>query len=138
MAALCQLALATSRAGGYAVAMKKALLITLCLSLAACSQKDNGVRVAVDKPAVKATPKAVSRSEPVFYNGKTYRVDLTPGQNGIYNVAVNGMSDAQQNDAVAVATSSVRYFGCPDGKTGKLNDTPLFDGKSWKMSTRCG
>ena len=118
--------------------MKKALLIAVGVSLAACSQKDSGVRVSADKPVEKATPKAVSRSEPVFYNGKTYRVNLTPGQNGVYNVAVNGMSGAQQKDAVAVATSSVRYFGCPDGKTGKLNDTPVFDNGSWRMSARCG
>lgn len=118
--------------------MKKILLIALLVGLSACSQKDNGVRVSADKPAVKPAPKAVSRSEPVFYNGKTYRVNLTPGQNGVYDVAISGMSGAQQKDAVAVATSSVRYFGCPDGKTGKLKDTPVFDNGSWRMSARCG
>jgi hypothetical protein len=118
--------------------MKKILLIALLVGLSACSQKDNGVRVSADKPAVKPTPKAVSRSEPVFYNGKTYRVNLTPGQNGVYDVAINGMSGVQQKDAVAVATSSVRYFGCPDGKTGKLNNSPVYEGGSWKMSARCG
>jgi hypothetical protein len=121
------------------VAMKKVYLIAFCIGLAACSQKDNGVRVGTDKPVAKsAIPKPVSRSEPVFYNGKTYRVNLTPGRDGIYNVAVNGMNGGQQKDAVAVATSSVRYFGCPDGKTGKLTDAPVYDGGSWKMSARCG
>jgi hypothetical protein len=119
--------------------MKKILLVSLVVGLAACSQKDNGVRVSAEKPVAKSTtPKPVKRSEPVFYNGKTYRVNLTPEQDGVYSVAVNGMSKGQQKDAVAVATSSVRYFGCPDGKTGKLSDTPLFDNGSWKMSARCG
>jgi hypothetical protein len=119
--------------------MKQAILMISLLALCACAQKDNGVRVAAGKPVAKpATPAPVSRSEPVFYNGKTYRVNLTPGAEGGYHVAVGGMSSSQQKDAVAVATSSVRYFGCPDGKTGKLNDTPKFDGTSWKMSTRCG
>lgn len=118
--------------------MKKTVLFILAVCLSACSQGDNGVRVAAEKPVAKAAPKPVSRSEPVFYNGKTYRVNLTPQQDGAYSVAVKGMSGAQQKDAIAVATSSVRYFGCPDGKTGKLNDAPLFEGGSWKMSARCG
>jgi hypothetical protein len=119
--------------------MRNVIVMTLMIALCACSQKDNGVRVAATKPAAKpATPTPISRSEPVFYNGKTYRVKLTPGVGGIYLVAVGGMSEAQQKDAVAVATSSVRYFGCPDGKTGKLSDAPKFDGASWKMTTRCG
>jgi hypothetical protein len=121
------------------MAMKNILLIAVIVSLCACTQKDNGVRVSAEKPVAKLpTPKAVSRSEPVFYNGKTYRVNLTPETDGGYSVAVGGMTGGQQKDAVAVATSSVRYFGCPDGKTGKLNGAPLFDGASWKMSTRCG
>lgn len=121
------------------VTMKKVLLIVSVICLAACAQKDNGVRVAAEKPAPKNTvPKPVNRSEPVFYNGKTYRVNLSPGQDGTYSVAVNGMSGEQQKDAVAVATSSVRYFGCPDGKTGKLSNTPKYDAGSWKMSARCG
>ena len=121
------------------MAMKNVLLIVCAVGLAACSQKDNGVRVSAGKPVAKITaPKPVSRSEPVFYNGKTYRVNLTPAGGGVYDVAVNGMSGAQQKDAVAVATSSVRYFGCPDGKTGKLTNKPVYGDQSWKMSARCG
>jgi hypothetical protein len=119
--------------------MKTPMLILCMFALAACSQTDKGVRVSNNKPVAKpAVPKAVSRSEPVFYNGKTYRVNLTPEQNGGYSVAVNGMSGAQQKDAVAVATSSVRYFGCAEGKTSKLNSTPVYANGSWQMSARCG
>lgn len=119
--------------------MKKLVLMTLVACLAACTQEDNNVRISTQQPAKKAeTPKAVSRSEPVFYNGRTYRVDLTPDANGVYAIGVGGMSAAQQKDAVAVATSSVRYFGCPDGKTGKLTNSPTYIGGSWKMAARCG
>jgi hypothetical protein len=119
--------------------MKIVLLIACVVGLAACSQKDNGVRVSAEKPIAKSTtPKPVSRSEPVFYNGKTYRVNLAPGRDGVYNVTVGGMSGGQQKDAVAVATSSVRYFGCPDGKTGKLTGAPSYNEGTWVMSARCG
>jgi hypothetical protein len=119
--------------------MQKMFFIVLAMSISACSQKDNGARITAQQPRAAAKiPKAISRSEPVFYNGKTYRVDLTPQAAGLFGVVVSGMSATQQKDAVAVATSSVRYFGCPDGKTGKLTDAPTFVDGSWKMAARCG
>jgi hypothetical protein len=119
--------------------MKIALLIILAAGLVACTQKDSGVRVSSQKPVAKAAaPKPVARSEPVFYNGKTYRMNLTPQAGGVFDLAVSGMSDGQQKDAVAVATSSLRYFACPDGKTGKLTSTPSYTGGRWNMSARCG
>ncbi len=91
------------------------------------------------KPVVKAiVPKAVARSEPVFYNGKTYQMNMTPQTGGLFDLAVNGMNAGQQKDAVAVATSSLRYFGCVEGKTGKLAGSPSYVAGSWKMSARCG
>ncbi len=103
-------------------------------------QKDNGVRVSSQKPETKAVvaPKAVARSEPVFYNGKTYQMKMTPQAGGVFDMTVNGMNSGQQKDAVAVATSSLRYFGCPEGKTGKLTNAPSFEEGSWKMAARCG
>jgi hypothetical protein len=118
--------------------MKNLLLIVTVFCLAACMQKDNGVRVSSQKLAAKAVaPKAVARSEPVFYNGKTYQMNMQPGPGGIFDLAVSGMSAGQQKDAVAVATSSLRYFGCVEGKTGKLTNTPSYVDGSWKMSARC-
>jgi hypothetical protein len=119
--------------------MKIALLFIVAAGLVACTQKDPGVRVSSQKPVAKtAAAKAVARSEPVFYNGKTYRMNLTPQAGGVFDLAVGGMSAGQQKDAVAVATSSLRYFACPDGKTGKLTNTPSYAGGSWNMSARCG
>lgn len=107
--------------------------------LAACSQKQNDVRVTSQKPVAKsAAPKLTSRSEPVFYNGKTYRMNMTPLAGGVFDMSIGGMNGGQQKDAVAVATSSLRYFGCPEGKTGKLTNTPAFAGGEWKMAARCG
>lgn len=109
------------------------------LSLAACVQKDNGVRVSSQKPVVKiAAPLAAARSEPVFYNGKTYQFHLVPQATGMFDLSVNGMGAGQQKDAVAVATSSLRYFGCVEGKTGKLTNAPVYADGRWKMSARCG
>jgi hypothetical protein len=119
--------------------MKFLPLVLSFSCLAACSQNQPDVRLtsqsSTQRPVVA---KAVSRTEPVFYNGKTYRVTLESEASGSFKVAVDGMSSAQQKDAVAVATSTVRYFGCPDGKTGKLLNTPRHDSGSWLMSARCG
>jgi hypothetical protein len=117
--------------------MKKAGLIVLLVCLAACSRPDNGVRVSVEKPVVPA-PVQKSRNEPVFYNGKTYQFRMMPVPGGVFELSVAGMSAGQQKDAFAVATSSLRYFGCPEGKTGKLTNQPRYVGDIWQMSARCG
>jgi hypothetical protein len=105
--------------------------------LAACSRPESSVRVTAEKP-VPAAPVLAARTEPIFYNGKTYQFKLSPLAGGNYGLAVNGMSAGQQKDAVAVATSSLRYFACPDGKTGKLTSQPRYTGSTWAMSARCG
>jgi hypothetical protein len=116
----------------------KSLFSLLCLiTLAACSSPQTSVRVTNEKP-VAVAPVATARNEPVFYNGKTYRLKFVPQTGGQYEMDVNGMSARQQKDAVAVATSSLRYFACPDGKTGKLTDQPRYDDNIWKMTARCG
>ncbi len=116
--------------------MKTLLLILFAIVLVACSKADNGVRVSSEKPSPPA-PVQKARSEPVFYNGKTYQFTLLPNAGGIYALSVGGMSAAQQKDAIAVSTSSLRYFACPDGKTGKLTNQPSYVANTWKMSARC-
>ena len=89
--------------------------------LASCSEPQ--VRITNDKPA----PQQVApRSEPIFYNGKTYRLDFSPKGSGVYDMAVSGMSSKQQKDAEAVATSSLGYYACPDGQRGKLQNKPAY------------
>ncbi len=110
----------------------------LSLALMGCSQTDNGVRVSTEKPVPPVAPAQKARIEPIFYNGKTYQLRMVPAGGGVYDMAVAGMSAGQQKDAVAVATSSLRYFACPDGKTGKLTNQPRYTEASWRMSARCG
>lgn len=110
------------------------ILLVAALSLAACSQPD--VRVTREKaaPQVVMTP----RSEPIFYNGKTYRLDFSPKGPNLFDMSVSGMGPSQQKDAVAVATSSLGYFACPEGQKGKLQANPVYAGGKWRMQARCG
>ena len=117
--------------------MTRLFCMLIMVLLAACSRPESSVRVTAEKP-VPVAPVQAARTEPIFYNGKTYQFKLTPVGAGTYNLAVNGMSAGQQKDAVAVATSSLRYFACPDGKTGKLTSQPRYTGSTWAMSARCG
>lgn len=112
------------------------VLAGVAVLLGGCSKSGNSVRVTAEKPTPVA-PIAKARSEPIFYNGKTYQLDFVPGAGGVFAMTVAGMSGKQQKDAVAVATSSLRYFACPDGKTGKLLDAPSYVEAKWKMSARC-
>jgi hypothetical protein len=121
------------------IAATTTALLAFALPLAACNNEANGVRISTDKKAAAPAP-VISRprSEPIFYNGKTYRLDFAPGAGGAFDMAVGGMSARQEKDAVAVATSSLRYFACPDGKTGKLTNKPAYAAGAWKMQARCG
>jgi hypothetical protein len=105
--------------------------------IAGCSQGGNGVRVTNDSAAA-AVPSENSRREPIFYNGKTYQLEFAAVDAGRFAMTVNGMSQGQQKDAVAVATSSLRYFKCPDGQNGVLTDKPRYVDKQWRMTARCG
>ena len=107
----------------------------IALPLAACNNEANGVRISAEKAPASVIVKP--RSEPIFYNGKTYHLDFAPAGEGTFAMAVGGMTAKQEKDAVAVATSSLRYFACPDGKTGKLTNKPAYAAGAWKMQARC-
>ena len=62
-------------------------------------------------------PKA--RSEPIFYNGKTYQLDFGPASGGAYDMVVSGMSSKQKKDAVAVATSALGLLCLPGWAEGQ-------------------
>jgi hypothetical protein len=111
-----------------------ALLAAIGLSLAACKSASD-VRITNDKPEAPQSP---PRSEPIFYNGKTYRLDFSPRDGGVYDMAVSGMSSGQKKDAIAVATSSLGYFACPDGQKGRLQNEAAYSGSKWRMQAKCG
>jgi hypothetical protein len=112
-----------------------AIFCFAAVALTACNQKPKDVRI-TDASAV-AKVQSTSRSEPIFYNGKTYQFDLTPNGNGDFALKVSPMSAAQQKDAVQLATSSLGYYACVDGRAGKLVSGPSFAGKTWKMTAKC-
>ncbi len=114
------------------------VLSCIALVLIGCSSRDTGVRVTAEKPAAPVVPIAKPRSEPIFYNGKTYHLDFAPSGGGVFAMVVKGMNAKQQKDAVAVATSSLRYFACPEGKTGVLDNKPSYNGSTWSMNAHCG
>jgi hypothetical protein len=120
--------------------MNRIYLYALPLALAACSQSPSSVRVTNDEPPVAkvfAKPTAISKSEPVFYNGKTYKVDLSPLAGGNYVVAVSGMTAAQQKDATGLSTSAFHHFTCKDSQETKFLSKPAFAGGQWSATVRC-
>ena len=87
--------------------MQKLIIMALSLALlGACSSKS---KVNINRTA--QTVQTKSRSEPIFYNGKTYQLDYdyAEGQ-GAFDMKVSGLGPKQQQDAVNIATSSLGYF----------------------------
>ena len=107
--------------------------------LAGCAEKSK-VDITTRK---KQTVDTRSRSEPIFYNGKHYLLTFTynEGQR-LFDMKVLGttaaMTGKQEKDAVAIATSSLGYFSCPDGQKGRLVGGARFGGGVWSMQARCG
>ena len=114
--------------------MKKiALVICALVMLAACSSSKMKIN------RTTATVQTASRSEPIFYNGKTYQLDYNyiDGQ-GAFDMKVSGLGPKQQQDAMNIATSGLSYFACPDGQRGKLMGMPVYVGKKWTAYAKCG
>ncbi len=113
-------------------------LVPVAIILAGCSQSTSGVRITQE--AAQASPtvvQAAPKSEPVFYNGKVYQINFAPDPAGGYAMAVSGMSAAQQKDAVAVSTSSLRQFACREKQSGKLLTQPIYSENKWRMTAHC-
>jgi hypothetical protein len=85
----------------------------------------------------KPAPVASGRTEPIFYNGKTYTLKFAQAKGGDFSMAVLGMSGGQKKDAIAVATSSLRYFKCKDGQNGVLTSGPTYSSDAWNMTVKC-
>ena len=101
--------------------------------LSGCAEKNN-VNITHGTPRVQTN----SRSEPIFYNGKTYELDYSYAESSTaFEMRVSGMGPKQQKDAVAVATSSLGYFACPDGQRGHMIGSPNYSGGVWKLQAKC-
>lgn len=110
------------------------LIFAVTLMIAGCG----GPKARITKGTAQGV-ETKSRSEPIFYNGKTYRLDYSYSQSvSLFDMKVSGMGPKQRNDAVAVATSSLRYFACPDSQKGQLVGDAAYEDKAWNMQARCG
>jgi hypothetical protein len=114
--------------------MKKIALVICALALlVACTSS----KVNINRGA--ATVQTKSRSEPIFYNGKTYQLDYTYSEaQGTFDMKVSGLSPRQQQDATNIAISSLGYFACPDGQRGKIRGMPIYVDGKWSLLAKCG
>ena len=115
--------------------MQKLIVLTCSLViLGACTSKSK-----VNINRTSQTVQTKSRSEPIFYNGKTYQLDYTYGEGqGAFDMRVSGLGPKQQQDAVNIATSSLGYFACPDGQRGKIIGAPNYVDDRWTIQAKCG
>ena len=116
--------------------MTRLFAVFLIVALSGCSRDPAGIRITQEAPPSKAETQP--RSEPVFYNGKTYQLDFAPAPVGGYAMTISHMSAAQRKDAEAVATSALRQFACKAGQQAKLLTEPNYASGQWHMMTVCG
>lgn len=109
-------------------------LAILAFMLAGCAGSD-GIRISQESSAAAQTK---SRSEPVFYNGKTYQLDYHYVKaSNTFLMKVSGMSSSQRDDAVAVATSSLGHFACLDSQKAQLVGEPSYKKSVWHLRIKC-
>jgi hypothetical protein len=116
-------------------------IIIAAITLSACTPSPSSVRITNNVPQapIVAAPKAMkaARSEPVFYNGKTYKLNMSPNNAGTYDVAVIGMSPGQAKDAKAFTSTAFHHFNCKDSQRTRFIAPPTFDGTAWRSEASC-
>ncbi len=113
-------------------------IIILSLVLAGCSSEPSGVRIAKETVAPPApAPVAAAKSEPVFFNGKTYNFSVAPDGQGTYALAIAGMTASQTKDANQLSSTAFHHFTCKDSQKASLVAPPVYDGKKWTARARC-
>ena len=111
-------------------------VVAACLLLAACSQDPSGIRLIQEKQT-EANAAINAKTEPVFYNGKTYQVSLAPVGDGHTSVRIADMGPRQVKEATALATSALHHFACKDSQKAELAAPPAFEGTGWSASGTC-
>lgn len=117
--------------------MNRIVLFAALVGLTACSQSPSAVRITQDQPALNPQPMVKARSEPVFYNGKTYQVAMAPNEAGITAIAITGMSDKQAKDASGLGSSAFQHFSCRESQRAHIVSQPAFADGTWNLSARC-
>jgi len=110
------------------------LLICAAATLAGC-KTSNDIKITNETAAQEQRK---SRSEPIFYNGKTYHLDFSfnSGSN-VFDMRVSGMGPKQQKDAVQLGTSSLRYFACTDRQSSQAVGEARYVSNVWVFPARC-
>jgi hypothetical protein len=113
-------------------------LVLSALFLTACSHEPAGVEITHNvQPKPEITIAKPARIEPVFFNGKTYQLAMTPDGLGNYAIVISGMSATQNKDANELSKTAFHHFTCKDSQTAKLGAVPSFDGEKWVSQGRC-
>jgi hypothetical protein len=118
--------------------MNRIVLFATVMALTACTQSPSAVRITQDEPAVKPQPTVKARSEPVFYNGKTYQVAMSPDASGNSTISISGMSDKQAKDASGLGTSAFQHFSCRESQRAHIVTQPSYADGTWNLAARCG
>jgi len=110
------------------------LIASAALLLAGCKTSNN---ININQHS-GGQVQTTSRSEPVFYNGKTYQLDYSYAKSSkAFDMRVSGMGPKQQKDAEAVATSGLRYFACPDSQKSQMIGGPSYASGVWSVQAKC-
>jgi hypothetical protein len=124
--------------------MKRVIFIAVCAALAS-----GGCQHEVQKPVnVVSSPykSGVKHSEPVFFNGKHYKVSFTySAARNNYDVTVAGRGGRQlggqpgdQKIVEQIGSSAVRHFACASGQKAQILPGSQAHAKgSWNMQARC-
>jgi hypothetical protein len=113
-------------------------LFLSALFLSACSREPAGIQITHEAPP-KPAPVIVkpARIEPVFFNGKTYQLAMTPDAQGNYVIRISGMNAKQSKDANELTKTAFHHFTCKDSQSVNLSASPSFDGEKWISQARC-
>jgi len=115
------------------------LVVVMAMVLGACAQ--NRARV-VSSPYASG----VQYSEPVFYNGKNYKMDFRyQAARNAYDVKVSGKGGRRlgskpgdQKIVSDMVSSAIRHFACANGqKATVLPGTARSQNGAWAMQARC-
>jgi len=113
------------------------IFILFAILLTACSHDSAGIRISHNEQAAPSIAAKPVRVEPVFFNGKTYNMSLTPDGQGGYAIGLLGMSAKQSKEASELTKTAFHHFNCKDSQVVKLSSAPAFDGAQWNSNGRC-
>jgi hypothetical protein len=119
-------------------------LVAVFLLCACAGEKPGVVAVVNDNPSPYA--KGQSHTEPLYYNGRTYRVQFRHViEKKVFDVNVSapgrvlGKTAEDKRIASEVGRNAVNHFACKDSQKARvLDESAKPTAAGWKMQARCG